>query len=41
MTFQQLFGGEEHSNADLCLALSWRPRYRLEDLARAMVKAGS
>ena len=40
-TFQQLFGGEEFSNAELCQAMSWQPRHRLEDLAAAMVESGS
>ena len=38
-TFEQLFGGSEQSNQELCRALSWQPRQQLEDLAVAMVEA--
>ena len=38
-TFQRLFDGAEYSNEALCRALGWQPRYRLEDLATAMVEA--
>jgi nucleoside-diphosphate-sugar epimerase len=40
-TFQRLFGGGEFSNAALCQALSWQPRYTLEDLAPAMVDSAA
>lgn len=36
-TWQRLFRGRLHDNADMCRLLSWQPRYRLEDLAPAMV----
>lgn len=36
-TYQRLFDGREYANADLCKALGWQPRQRLEAVAPQMV----
>jgi nucleoside-diphosphate-sugar epimerase len=36
-TYRRLFHGREYSNAELCRALAWHPRQRLEDVAPLMI----
>ncbi len=38
-SYEQLFGGDEHSNTALREALGWQPTQCLEDVAAAMVEA--